>query len=279
MGRKAGTDKTMQLGNREFMRLRDLMYDSFGVNLTHKQKLIETRLSTLVTQKGFDDFATYIDHILSDKTGKELSLLVTKLTTNFTYFMREDQHFKFMQSVALPEILPRIRDNNLCIWSAGCSSGEEPYSIVMSLDDYLGAGKRNLDSRVLATDISEKVLKAARAGVYSPDRMNKIPAPWQKKYFTPMEGNSFQVNSAVQKEVIFRNFNLMEKSFSFKKKFHIVFCRNVMIYFDAQTREALARRFYECIQPGGYLFIGMSETLSSSKTDFQYVSPSIYKKV
>lgn len=269
----------MVLEDRDFARLRDLMYDSFGINLAHKRTLIETRLSAVVAQKGFVDFAGYIDHLLSDTTGKELSLLVSRLTTNFTYFMREEQHFKFMHSVALPEIVPRIRDNNLCIWSAGCSSGEEPYSVAMTLDDYFACGKKNLDTRILATDISAKVLRAACAGVYAPDRMNKIPARWREKHFLKAEKDGYRVVPAIQKEVIFRNFNLMEKSFTFKKKFHIIFCRNVMIYFDAGTRKALADRFYECMHPGGYLFIGMSETLTGNETDFKYISPSIYKKV
>ncbi|MPN59896.1 Chemotaxis protein methyltransferase Cher2 [bioreactor metagenome] len=108
--------------------------------------------------------------------------------------------------------------------------------------------------------------------------MGKIPAQWREKYFLSAQGDAYRVTPALQKEVIFRSFNLMEKRFAFKKKFHIVFCRNVMIYFDARTRAELAGRFYDCMHPGGYLFIGMSETLSGSKTGFQYVSPSIYKK-
>ncbi len=269
----------MLLVDRDFIRLRDLMYDSFGINLTHKRTLIETRLNTIVAQKGFLNFTDYIDHVLDDATGKELSLLVSRLTTNFTYFMREAQHFTFMRSVALPEIVPCIRDKNLCIWSAGCSSGEEPYSIAMILEDYFAGAKKGLDTRILATDISAKVLNAAYAGVYSTDRMKKIPTHWRERHFVKDEGDLYRVVPAIQKEVIFRNFNLMEKRFAFKKKFHIVFCRNVMIYFDAGTREALANRFYECMHPGGYLFIGMSETLTGGKTDFKYISPSIYKKV
>ncbi len=269
----------MHLDDRDFIRLRDLMCSNFGINLANKQKLIETRLSTIVAGKGFLNFTDYIDHLLDDTTGKELSLLVSRLTTNFTYFLREEQHFKFMQSVALPEIVPRIRDNNLCIWSAGCSSGEEPYTIAMTLGDYFYGGKRNLDTRILATDISAKVLSAACAGTYPPDRMSKIPGQWREKYFEKAQDGACRVTGAVRREVIFRNFNLMEKSFAFRKKFHIVFCRNVMIYFNATTREELANRFYECIHPGGYLFIGMSETLSGCRTNFKYVSPSIYKKV
>ncbi len=269
----------MQLKDQDFYRLRDFMYNTFGINLAQKRMLIESRLSHIATQKGFDDFSAYIESIMSDPTGKELSILVSKLTTNFTYFMREEQHFDFMRRVALPEIMPTIRDNNLCIWSAGCSSGEEPYTIAMTLDEYFGESMPRLDKKILATDISANVLNAAAEAVYPFERLNKVPDAWTKKYFTKVKENVYQVAPRVKNEVIFRSFNLMETSFNFKKKFHIIFCRNVMIYFDSKTREALAQRFYEALERGGYLFIGMSETLINSNTSFKYISPSIYRKL
>ncbi len=269
----------MQLSDQDFYRLRDYMYDTFGINLAQKRVLIESRLSMLVTQKGFRDFTEYIEHIMKDPSGKEISILVSKLTTNFTYFMREEQHFEFLRKTALPEMMPRIRDNNLAIWSAGCSSGEEPYTIAMVLDDYFHGGSLGLNKKLLATDISANVLNAAAEGVYSLDRMNKLPEQWIKKYFIKVKENAYQISPQIKDEVIFKSFNLMETNFAFRRKFHVIFCRNVMIYFDAKTREALAGRFYDALENGGYLLIGMSETLLNSKTSFKYVSPSIYKKV
>jgi chemotaxis protein methyltransferase CheR len=267
----------MELKDQDFYRLRDYMYNTFGINLAQKRVLIESRLSLIVQQKGFNDFTDYIDHIMADASGKEISTLVSKLTTNFTYFMREEQHFEFLKKTALPEIMPRIRDNSLAIWSAGCSSGEEPYTIAMVLDDYFKTAP-TLNKQLLATDISANVLNAAAEGVYPLDRMNKLPEQWVKKYFVKVKENAYQIGPSIKNEVIFKSFNLMETNFAFRRKFHIIFCRNVMIYFDAKTRESLACRFYDALENGGYLIIGMSETLLNSKTNFKYVSPSIYKK-
>lgn len=268
----------MQLTDKDFAQMRDYMYDNFGINLAQKRTLIEGRLSNTLTQRGFNSFAEYIDILMRDKTGEEVSVVVSKLTTNFTYFNREQKHFDFMRDKALPEIVPNIRDGNLCIWSAGCSSGEEPYTIVMTLDDFFKGDKRGLDTKVLATDISSNVMGKAKEARYTSDRMTKIPDAWTKKYFTKSGEDTFQVISKVRDEVVFRYFNLMDKEFRFKRNFHIIFCRNVMIYFDAQTRERLANKFFSVLNPGGYLFIGMSETLLNSGTRFEYVSPSIYRK-
>ncbi|MBC5646737.1 CheR family methyltransferase [Christensenella tenuis] len=268
----------MDLNEREFCRLRDFMYGKFGINLSEKKTLIEGRLSNTLSAKGFKSFTEFIDHLEKDKTGEDLSLVVTKLTTNFTYFYREEQHIEFMKKVALNEILPTIRDGNLNIWSAGCSSGEEPYTIAMFLDEYFQGRRTDLDKRILATDISDKVLNIAQKGVYHDDRMTRMPPNWQKAYFKHLGGDEFEVKPKIKQEIIFRKFNLMEPVFRFKRKFHIIFCRNVMIYFDANTINKLTQRFYDALMPGGYLFIGLSETLLKHHTNFEYVQPSIYRK-
>jgi chemotaxis protein methyltransferase CheR len=268
----------MQLTDNDFYRLRDFMYDNFGVNLAQKRTLIEGRLQSVLKEKGVKSFSEFIDSLLSDQSGGEVSLLVSKLTTNFTYFMREEQHFDFLQKNILPDVVPKLKDNNVAIWSAGCSSGEEPYSIAMVLDDYFKTSKGGLDTRVLASDISERVLNAAKMGIYGEDRMSKLPGDWKKRYFVGLGDERYQVVPQIKREIIFRKFNLMEPVFRFKRKFHVIFCRNVMIYFDAQTRAALAEKFYQNLLPGGYLFIGMSESLINSNTNLEYVKPSIYRK-
>lgn len=268
----------MQLTDKDFTRLKDYMYRNFGIDLSQKRTLIEGRLSTVVQRKGYQSFEQYIDNLLKDQSGEEVSVLVSRLTTNFTYFMREEEHFHFLKDVILPNAVPKIRDKNLCIWSAGCSSGEEPYTIAMNLDDYFKFDKHGLDTRVLATDISQNVLKKAMEGIYTYDRINQLPAEWAKKYFRKLGDSRYQITPELRKEVIFREFNLMTPAFKFRHKFHVIFCRNVMIYFDKETRERLARKFYDALLPGGYLIIGMSETLVNSNTGFQYVKPSIYQK-
>ncbi|WP_066683567.1 CheR family methyltransferase [Christensenella intestinihominis] len=268
----------MKLNTHEFYKLRDFMYQRFGINLSQKQQLIEGRLGNVLEKRGFKSFSDFISHMEADHTGEDVSLVVAKLTTNFTYFYREEQHFEFLRNVALPELVPRISDGNLSIWSAGCSSGEEPYTIAMFLNDYFGGDKHGLDTRILATDISDKVLGIAGSGVYRGEHMTKMPKEWYRKYFSRIQGDEYEVVPQIKKEVIYRKFNLMEPEFRFKKKFHIVFCRNVMIYFDEPTRRKLARKFYDAILPGGYLFIGLSETLIRSEAGFEYVQPSIYRK-
>lgn len=266
----------MKLEQKDFQRLKNHMKDHYGINLEKKITLIEGRMSNLIARKGFQDFGSYIDYALDNPD--EETLLVSRLSTNYTYFMREEQHYRFMTERALPEWVPRIKDRDLRIWSAGCSSGEEAYTAAMVLNEYFGPSKSQWDTTILATDISERVLNLARQAVYPEEEMRHLPDAYKKKYFHKVEEGMYQVSDAMRKQVVFGNFNLMEPVFSFRRKFHIIFCRNVMIYFDNQTREALARKYYDCLHPGGYLFIGMSETLANLQTPFTYVRPAIYMR-
>lgn len=268
----------MKLKDDEFIRLRDFMYDKFGINLKEKRPLVESRLQTVLAQQGYNSFTEFLNHMERDTTGEDLSLVVTKMTTNFTYFYREEEHFNILGKEILPAVLPRIHDGNLNIWSAGCSSGEEPYTLAMFLDSYLGPHKRGLDARILATDISDRVMGIAREGIYDEDHMARMPKSWRKDYFTPNGDGRYRISPKIQKEIIFRKFNLMEPVFRFKKKFHVIFCRNVMIYFDDETRTKLAERFHDALMPGGYLVIGMSETLFHNEKQFDYLHSSTYRR-
>ncbi len=276
--RKLDMQELLALLDKDFIRLRDFMYSNFGINLSSKRGLIEGRLNSVVQRKGYKSFTEYIDNLMRDQSGEELSILISKLTTNFTYFMREQKHYDFLVKKALPELTPKIPDRDLRIWSAGCSSGEEPYTIAMTLNNYFKENKSAWDTVVLASDISDNVLNAAKNGIYSLDRINQLSDEWRKKFFVKLDENTYQVSKELRNEVFFKKFNLMEKTFVFKKKFHVIFCRNVMIYFDNQTRRELTNKFLDVLMPGGYLFIGLSETLLNLKTRFEYVEPAIYRK-
>ena len=269
----------MHIEDADFHKLRDYIKVNFGVNLEKKRTLIEGRLSNTITQAGFNNFHDYLEDIFSDKSGAKINTLMTKLTTNYTYFMREETHYKFMQEVALPYFTSVIKDRDLRIWSAGCASGEEAYTTVMVLKEYFGPRKNEWDTTVLATDISVKVLDMAKKGVYPDAHFDYVPATWKTKYFTKIGDDQYKVTDAMAKEVVFAQFNLMGEFSRFRKKFHIIFCRNVMIYFDVPTKAGLARRFYDSLEVGGYLFIGLSETLSGVSGDFQQIAPSIYRRV
>jgi chemotaxis protein methyltransferase CheR len=261
----------------EFMKLVNYMRDKYGVNLEQKQTLVEGRLWSVLSQKGFSSLEEYFNFVMNDKTGEEEKTLLTRLTTNYTYFMREDQHYKFLVEAILPKLKASLRDRDLRIWSAACSSGEEPYTTAMVLDDFFGADKKNWDCKILATDISPQMLKMADAAIYPEERLQNLSPAWKAKYFTKHDADSFKISPSIKNEVIFRSFNLMD-NFPFKRKFHVIFCRNVMIYFNKQTRDALVERFFDILEPGGYLFIGMSETVSKTDTRFTFVQPSIYTR-
>ena len=270
----------MHIEDRDFIKLRDYIKTNFGVNLEKKRTLIEGRLSNSITQSGFDNFHDYLEDVFGDRSGAKINVLMTKLTTNYTYFMREETHYKFMQETALPYWTSVIKDHDLRIWSAGCASGEEAYTIVMVLSEYFGFQKKDWDTTVLATDISMKVLDIAKQGVYPEEHFEHLPPSWKSKYFTKLSGDDgYKVTDAMAKEVVFSQFNLMGNFSSFRKKFHIIFCRNVMIYFDTPTKKALVKRFHDALAIGGYLFIGLSETLSGIGGDFEQISPAIYKRV
>ena len=269
----------MHIEDQDFFKLRDYVKSNFGVNLEKKRTLIEGRLSNPIIQAGFDNFHDYLEDVYSDKTGSKIDMLMTKLTTNYTYFMREETHYRFMEEIALPYWTSVIRDRDLRIWSAGCASGEEAYTTVMVLHEWFGMKKKEWDTTVLATDISVKVLDMAKAGVYPEEHFDHLPKAWKEKYFNKIGDESYKIKDQYKKEVVFTQFNLMGEFSRFRKKFHIIFCRNVMIYFDTPTKAALAKRYHNALEVGGYLFIGLSETLSGISGDFQQVAPAIYRRV
>lgn len=263
------------LSDRDFIRLSQFIQKNYGINLTQKRQLITSRLSTSIQARGYDDFAPFVEHLLTTKDQSEITLLLDKLTTNYTFFMREKGHFDFFQNTILPNLVEKHqKDKTLAIWSAGCSTGEEPYNISMYLMDYLGAKASQWDTRILATDISNRVLEAAKKGVYElPDT---LPAGWKQKYFVPTEDGRFAVAPVIRNNVIFQPFNLMSP-IRFQRKFDLIFCRNVMIYFDQPTKDALVRRFYDATTPGGYLLIGFSENLSLN-SPYRRLGPSTFQK-
>ena len=269
----------MHIEDQDFFRLRDYIKANFGVNLEKKRALIEGRLSNTITQAGFGSFHDYIEDVFRDVSGAKINMLMTKLTTNYTYFMREVTHYKFMEETALPYWTSVIRDHDLRIWSAGCASGEEAYTTAMVLNEWFGPKKKDWDTTILATDISVKVLEIARQGIYPEEHFENLPREWRDKYLTMIDRDEYKVKDTLAKEVVFSQFNLMGEFSRFKKKFHIIFCRNVMIYFDTPTKAALAKKFHDVLEVGGYLFIGLSETLSGISGDLEQVSPAIYKRV
>lgn len=266
--------------DKEFMELTSYIKEHYGINLKEeKRALVTGRLQKVLFQKGFQSFSEYYEYILSDKTGNAVTSLVNQITTNHTFFMREADHFNFVKDQVLPYLSKTVKDKDLRIWSAGCSTGEEPYTLAMFIDEYFGKEKVFWNTKILATDISGKVLEEAVKGIYNNDELVNLPSTYKLNYFKRYDDESSILTEAIRNEIIFRKFNLMDESFPFKRKFHVIFCRNVMIYFDGETKKKLVNKFYDALEYGGYLFIGHSESISRDGSKFSYVIPAVYRKI
>ena len=271
----SGSFSALSITDNDFSRLAKFVQSNYGIDLSQKKQLITSRLSPALKKLGYKSFGEFVNHLLEKKENDEVTLVLNKLTTNYTFFMREKEHLDLFCQKIIPDIVQRHqKDKTLAIWSAGCSTGEEPYNITMFLFDYLGPQASQWDTRLLATDISNRAMTAAKKGVYElPDT---IPADWKKKYFIPQSGGQYQVAPRVRDNVIYQPFNLMDP-IKFRRKFDVIFCRNVMIYFDQPTKDALVRRFYDATAPGGYLLISKSENLSANMP-YRRLAPSTFQK-
>jgi chemotaxis protein methyltransferase CheR len=267
----------IQLTDQEFKELVNFVHTKYGINLIKKRVLIEGRLSQTLRQKGLTSFRQYIDLLEADRTGTEMTHFLNKITTNHSYFARENEHFEYLSDTVLP-YMERTRHNyDLRIWSAGCSAGQEAYNMAMTIDQYFGLHKSRWDTTILATDISMDVLQRAKKAIYPASNLTNISALWKQKYFHSLGNGTYQICDKIRKEVVFKPLNLMEP-FHFVKPFDIIFCRNVMIYFDAPTTDQLIQKFYDVTAPGGYLFIGHSEVINKEATKYHYIRPAIYQR-
>lgn len=264
--------------NQEFEQIRGYIKQHYGISLGNEKKsLIYSRLRSVLQERGFENFTQYYDYLISDKTGQASMIFIDKMTTNHTFFMREVEHFYYFRDTVLPYLEKNVKNKDLRIWCAGCSSGEESYTLQMLIQDHFKESAWDTD--LLATDISISVLEKAIQGIYSNEQLKPIPEWWKKQYFKKYDNDNMIVTDSIKKKIIYRKFNLMEDNFPFKKKFNVIFCRNVMIYFDNKTREELVQKFYNASDNGAYLFIGHSESLNNTNTKYKYIMPAVYRKV
>lgn len=269
---------SIKITDDEFTRLVSYLHDNYGIDLHRKRVLIEGRLGNDLEKRGYKNYSDYFKDVMNDRTGTEIVVLLNRLTTNHTYFMREEEHYQFMRELLLPELVAAKKEKSVYIWSAGCSSGEEPYTTQMLLQEFFGRSADVWDTRILATDLSTKVLVKAQQGIYHKDSMKLLPDEWKSRYFQQCGNECYAVKDSVKKKVIFKMFNLMESIPYNKHKFDLIFCRNVMIYFDQQTKTELTNRFFDVLAPGGYLFIGHAESIPRDRTSWEYVRSAIYRK-
>lgn len=263
----------------EFRRISMYLKDRYGIDMTHKKEIMDGRLSNMIRIRGFDNYDAYMNALMQDPSGEMEKELVNLLSTNHTYFMREFEHFEYMKKVVLPYLRKKEENiQDLRIWCGAASSGEEPYTLAMLLVDFFGLEHDKWDTTVLATDISTEVLQTAVRGVYKKEQIAELPDNWKRRFFRSVgEGEYFAITDELKNEVLFRQFNLMD-DFPFRKKLHVIFLRNVMIYFDRPTKQNLIKKLYDVLEPGGYLFVGRTETIEKGNVPFELVEPSIFRK-
>ena len=268
------------ISDHNFRRFSKLIHESCGINLHDgKKELVRARLGKRMREIGCSSFNKYFRIIQNDANGEELVNMLDAVSTNLTSFFREEQHFQFLKETVFPSY-EKSGIRMLRIWSAGCSSGEEPYSLSIWLKDNLG-GSLPVDTRIIATDINTKVLAQAARGVYPANQLQKIPKYQLRRYFQRGIGKQngfFRVKQEIKDLVEFRRQNLTTL-FDFESRFDVIFCRNVMIYFNRESREELIRKATACLRDDGYLMVGHAESLTGINHKLTYIQPSVYRKL
>ncbi|MGA9045855.1 CheR family methyltransferase [Sulfuricurvum sp.] len=271
----------IELKPEEFALFRRYIYEKVGISLSdQKSTLVKGRLNKRLNQLGLDSFRAYYDYLVHDMSGEELALFVSAISTNVTSFFREGAQWKWLESY-LPALIASKREKKIRIWSAGCSSGEEPYTILMFLQHHL-SDFESWDIKILATDISPKVLSHAIEGSYEAKNVEAMPREIIGKSFEKVrteKGIHYRIASHLREKVMFRLYNLVTDPFFFKNQFDMVFCRNVMIYFDDPTRHEVIRRFTTVLPKGSPLFLGSSESLTSHRDTLKLLGSSIYQRL
>jgi len=258
---------------REFEEIQRLAYRTFGLALkTGKEEMVAARLRRLVNGGGFGTFHEYYRHVVEDSTGLALAALIDALATNHTSFLREPDHFDFLRQCVVPEWRGRA---SVEIWCAAGATGEEVWTLACLLREALPS----MSLRIQASDISNKALGIAQTAEYTAERCQSLPAGWLSRYFVavPAPVAGYRVAPGIRALAKFRRVNLVEP-FHWPRPFPAIFCRNVMIYFDRKTREQLIAQLANCLEPGGYLFVGHAESASGMAQGLEYVRPAIYRK-
>jgi chemotaxis protein methyltransferase CheR len=266
-----------------FRELVDIVYRESGIVLKDKRELLDARLASLARKKGYRGPEDILERLKVDQSGDALVELLDQVSTNLTYFFREPAHFEFMSRVLLPEIVARKkakRESRIRFWSAACSSGEEPYSLAITAHQHLG-DHHGFDLKILGTDISTKVLRKGVEGRYSKQEVLKAPTQVVQQYFDrhgDRRETVYEVKPEIKAMVSFKRLNLLLDSYPFSGRFDLIVCRNVMIYFDTETKKKLLEKFHRYLNDGGYLFTGHAESLTAYEKMFKRIQVAVYRK-
>lgn len=277
------TMQSIQLEESDFYRLSSFIMSQFGIKLPpNKKTLLQSRLQKRLKTLQHSSFKEYVDYVFSTKGQREeVWNMIDAVSTNKTDFFREPQHFEFLLNGGIEEYLQLSGKNRLSVWSAGCSSGEEPYTLAMVLKE-ASESRRFLDFKIMATDISESVLQHAVVGIYNENKTYAIPEHYKKKYLLRGKSNyenKVRISSQLRSKVEFMKYNLLTTDYSSLGRFDTIFCRNVMIYFERDVQHRLLNQFCKILNPGGYLFIGHSESITGLTLPLKHIRPTIFKKL
>ena len=272
-----------KMSTSEFNRLSSFIYDEYGIKLTPvKKTMLESRLQKRLTSLGMPSFKEYCDFLFSSHgQQQEVIQMIDLVTTNKTDFFREPAHFEFLTTQVLPEFTGNNPGKQLKLWSAGCSSGEEPYTLAMVLNEY-SERDTSINYSITATDISTQVLNKAITAVYNEERAADIPLQLKRKYFLKSKDplkKTVRVVPQLRNKVHFERLNFMDDTFALSQEFDIVFCRNVIIYFDKITQEKVINKLCEKLKPGGYFFLGHSESITNMRVPLDQLKPTVFRKI
>lgn len=271
------------LCSRDYARLCDLIYREAGIALsTEKKTMLEVRVKRRLKDLNLTSYAQYCDYLFAHQGQEdEIVHLIDVVTTNKTDFFREPRHFNFLVDKMLPQLTNGGGARPFLIWSAGCSTGEEPYTLAMVLSEY-GLAHPGFRFRILATDISTRVLAKAELGVYTDEVVAPVQATLRMKYFLRSRdraSNRVRISPELRRLVEFRRLNFMDADYGVSEKVDAIFCRNVIIYFDRPTQQRILRKLCQHLVPGGYLFVGHAETLHDMNLPLTPVAPALYRRV
>jgi chemotaxis protein methyltransferase CheR len=271
------------ISDREFSLYRKLIYGKAGICLSPTKKaFLEARLARRVRELGMDSFHAYYQYVTEDQNGNELAQLLDRISTNETHFFREPRQFEFLEQQIFPDWKAQgdsgLRPRRIRVWSAGCSTGEEPYSLAMILLDHFPGGS-GWEIEIIATDLSSRALNSARKAVWSIAKAKEIPQSYLKRFMLKGTGSQqayMKAGAEIQAIVRFQQLNLNDDHYAVPEPFDLIFCRNVLIYFDAASRARVVYRLVNRLAPGGFLLVGHAESLNGVSDRIRHVRPTIY---
>ena len=272
------------LTDEDFGKLSSFIYEELGIKMPYTKKvMVQSRLHKRVADLKMASFKEYIEFVFSKEgQGEEIIKMIDLITTNKTEFFRESSHFEFLTNKVLPEICSdKSAGKKIKIWSAGCSSGEEPYTIAIILKEFF-QNYQDFDFEIFATDISLRILQKAATAIYHEDRIKTIPSDLKRKYFLRSKDQSnktVRLVPEIRSRVNFQRLNFMDPYYSIEKEFDIAFCRNVLIYFDTETQQQVISKIASKIKYGGFFFLGHSESITNMRVPLRQIEPTIFRKI